>query len=413
LWLEGVGENHANNLPHVGLDCWSPNLNIARDPRWGRILETTGEDPYLTGAFGAEYTSGLQSNVDVDPDHLQAIVTLKHFAAYSVEDYGPESRHTFDAVISDYDAATTFFPAFKVAVKEGDAKGVMCSYNEYNGIPSCGNEWLLKDVLRGDVESGGFGFDGYVTSDSGAVEDIYATHKYNDSTPQEGISYAIKASCDVDSSLDNGSDSTGSPYTWYLQDALDEQLLSMDDVDSALNHTLFLRFELGLFDVDDDNTNQFWNVPKEVIGSDDHVELAKDAARQSFVLLRNDNDAVLPFKRGSKIAVVGPHANATEVLVGNYLGQMCVTNDFSCLESPFAKIGEMNDGGDVQMSVGCTNTTCEDDSQIGDAVSVASDADVVVMVMGIDTKSVERESHDRDEIGLPGNQNKLIAGEST
>ena len=411
LWLEGVGENHENNLPHLGLDCWSPNLNIARDPRWGRILETTGEDPYLTGEFGGAYTSGLQLNPEIDADHLQAIVTLKHFAAYSVENYGNESRHTFNAVVSDYDAASTFFPAFKAAVTEGDAKGVMCSYNEFNGVPSCGNDWLLKDVLRGDLENGGFGFDGYVTSDSGAVEDIYKTHKYNDASPQQGISYALQATCDVDSSLDHGSDSTGSPYTWFLQDALDEDLLSMDDVDAALNRTLFLRFQLGLFDPDDEDTNQFWNVDPEVIGQQKHVEMSAEAARQSYVLLRNDNDVILPFTRGQKIAVVAPHSNATKNLVGNYLGQFCEggISDFSCIQTPFEAIKEANAGADVFIAAGCSNTTCEDGSLIDDAVAVADDADLVVMIVGIDSNTIERESEDRVEIGLPGQQNVLIA----
>eukprot|EP00493_Phyllostaurus_siculus_P027995 UN28343 len=179
LWLEGVGENHLNNLPHLGLDCWSPNINILRDPRWGRALETTGEDPYLNGVFGAEYTIGLQNgsaSTVQDSRYLQAIVTLKHWDAYSLEgkwgENGNITRHSFNAEISEFDFQSTYSPAFKESVVRGGAKGVMCSYNAVNGVPSCANP-KLYDVLRNE-----WGFDGYVTSDSGAVTDIYTPHNY-------------------------------------------------------------------------------------------------------------------------------------------------------------------------------------------------------------------------------------------
>jgi beta-glucosidase-like glycosyl hydrolase len=131
LWLQGVGENHGNNLPHLGLDCWSPNINVARDPRWGRILETSGEDPFLSGRFGAAYTQGLQQASPAEPHgFLQGVATLKHFAAYSLEAYRDVTRHTFDAVASPYDLATTYWPAWRNAIVAGGARGVMCSYNE-------------------------------------------------------------------------------------------------------------------------------------------------------------------------------------------------------------------------------------------------------------------------------------------
>jgi len=216
LWLQGVGENHDDNLPHLGLDCWSPNINIARDPRWGRVVETTGEDPVLTGAFGIEYTKGLQVS-DAKEDYLQAVVTLKHFAAYSVEAYGGVNRHQYDADVSKYDAASTFFPSWRDSVGEGGAKGVMCSYNSVNGVPSCANDFLLEGVLRAPVEAGGMGLDGYVTSDSGAVADIYkkTAHGYA-RTPAEGVAEALNATCDVDS---------GGQYTTYGQRAVNTGLV--------------------------------------------------------------------------------------------------------------------------------------------------------------------------------------------
>jgi len=241
LWVQGVGENQVDNLPHLGLDCWSPNINIARDPRWGRVLETTGEDPVLTGRFAVEYSLGLQRGGGVaasnnsgcggdsgsgneggisdggvggggdnddnkgsgggDSGYLVGVTTLKHFAAYSLESYGGVTRHTYDAGVTPYDLATTYLPAWRMAIADGEARGVMCSYNEVNGVPACGSDFLLKTVLRGPVERGGLGFDGYVTSDTGAVEDIYkpTAHSYVASGP-EGVALALGATCDVVSS---------------------------------------------------------------------------------------------------------------------------------------------------------------------------------------------------------------------
>ena len=151
LWLQGVGENHASNLPHLGLDCWSPNINIVRDPRWGRNLETPSEDPFVCGRFGEEVTRGLQEGAD--ERYLQAVVTLKHFDANSLEGaWGPHgtlTRHTVDVNISLYDLFSSYLPAFERSVARGGAKGVMCSYNAINGVPSCVNGWLLTTVLRG------------------------------------------------------------------------------------------------------------------------------------------------------------------------------------------------------------------------------------------------------------------------
>jgi beta-glucosidase-like glycosyl hydrolase len=216
LWLSDYGEMHVDNLPHLGLDCWSPNININRDPRWGRNLETPGEDPFLNGEYGAWHTRGLQEGEDAR--FLQAIVTLKHYDAYSLEDAGGKpgpSRHNFNAVVSVGDLAGTYFPAFKAAVRQGNAKGVMCSYNAVNGVPSCANKFLLQDVLRDT-----WNFSGYVTSDSGAVEDIYAQHHYRNMTAEQGVAAAVKAGCDIDSSLDKGHSSTGSPYTWSIKNAI-------------------------------------------------------------------------------------------------------------------------------------------------------------------------------------------------
>ncbi|GMH92933.1 hypothetical protein TL16_g12494 [Triparma laevis f. inornata] len=416
LWLQGVGENHDGNLPHIGLDCWSPNINIARDPRWGRTCETTGEDTFLTGVFGTEYTRGLQENTELDSDYLQAVVTLKHYAAYSLDNYAnpakPDEpsvqRHNYNAVVDPYDAATTFFPAWEMTVKESNPKGVMCSYNEYNGAPSCANKWLMKDVLRDK-----FGFDGYITGDSGAVEDIYVedAHNYTD-TPEEGIAAALEATTDIASSLDKGDHETGSPFTWYLQDAYYKKLVNDELIDSAMNHSLFLRFELGLFDSSSyENEEGFWHVPKEVINQEAHQKLAREVVEQSFVLLRNDN-SLLPLDRetGANVAVIGPHYNASSDLQGNYLGQACAGADrfdYSCIRGVGQAITDANKNGKTTLTKGCdinSNVT----SGIADAVDAAKAADYVVLVVGLNTDEIEAESHDRQYISLPGVQDQLI-----
>jgi beta-D-xylosidase 4 len=185
LWLAGAVEASAGSgRPHIGLDAWSPNININRDPRWGRNVEVPSEDPLVNGLFGQLYTQGIQVNDALDPTYLQAVVTLKHWDAYSLEDSDGFTRHNFNAVVSSYALADTFFPAFKRAVVQGGAKGIMCSYNSLNGVPTCANPFL-SHVLRGV-----WGFEGYQTSDTGALEDIYEQHKYV-ATVEEAACVAI------------------------------------------------------------------------------------------------------------------------------------------------------------------------------------------------------------------------------
>lgn len=417
LWLAGYGENHDDNLPHLGLDCWSPNININRDPRWGRNLETPGEDPYLNGQYGAWHTMGLQKGED--NRYLQAIVTLKHWDAYSLEDAGGAKgmpkRHNFNAIVSSADLAGTYFPAFKEAVKVGNAKGVMCSYNAVNGVPSCASKFLLQNVLRDT-----WNFSGYVTSDSGAVEDIYAQHHYLNMTAEEGVAAAVKAGCDIDSSLDHGHASTGSPYTWNMRKAVEKGLIKEADIDVLLEHSLRSRFELGLFDPIEDQPYWHYSV-EDKVDTEAARELNRLATREGLVLLKNDpfkgvlsmQDRALPLKAGQGvIAVLGPHANAQQAMVGNYLGQICPDSygSFTCIETPAQAIARMNGGNKtVVVQEGCTidgNSTDGFDGAV--AAAASADTKAVVMVMGLDTSSVEKEGHDRTDIGLPGVQLQLI-----
>jgi beta-D-xylosidase 4 len=387
LWLQGVGENHPNNLPHLGLDCWSPNINIARDPRWGRIMETSGEDPYLSGQFGTAYTIGLQ-NGTLDARYLQAVVTLKHWDAYSLEDSDGFTRYNFNALVSLYDFSNTYFPAFKASVTQGNAKGVMCSYNAINGVPTCASQFL-NNTLRGT-----WGFDGYVTSDSDSVSCIVADHHYT-ATAAEASAVAILAGTDIDS---------GNTYLDNLIPAVQQKLINMSSIDLALYHTLKLRFELGLFDPIEDQP--YWHVSPDVVNTAESQAFNLFATQSTFVLLKNDGP-ILPIPRGKNIAVIGPHGNATTALVGNYLGQICPggQNDFSCVVSPFLAIQQANTGGTTTYAMGCAINSA-DTSGFEEAITNAKLADHVLLFVGIDT-TIEGEAKDRANTTLPGVQPDL------
>ena len=419
LWLQGVGEDHDSNLPHIGLDCWSPNIGIVRDPRWGRNLETPSEDPTVCGSFGSEVTKGLQRS-PLDARYVQAVVTLKHFDANSLEgNWGPGgkiTRHTVDATVSKFDLQTSYLPAFRTAVVEGGALGVMCSYNAINGVPSCANPWLLGETLRGD-----WGFEGYVTSDSGAVVDVFKNHHFTANWTQT-VTKTLEAGCDIESASwpHDHAYATGGPYIDYAPAAVRSGELDEAVIDDALRHSVGLRFRLGLFDVAASASDEpLWNVPPSVVQSDEHVRRSKDATAQGLVLLQNGGgagadaaaSAVLPLKAGLKLAVLGPHAADQSVILGNYLGQICPASmgDRSCVQSVAEMVGQRNAraGGTTTNATGCaTNTT--DESGFSAALALAADADAIVFVGGLDL-DIERESHDRHDIGLPGVQPKLLS----
>jgi len=287
-----------------GLTFFSPNINIFRDPRWGRGQETYGEDPYLTGRMGVAFITGLQGD---DPLHLTAGATAKHYAVHS----GPEPlRHGFDAKASRHDIEDTYLPAFRDAVVEGKVQAVMCVYNAINGVPGCANEFLLKDTLRTS-----WGFRGWVTGDCDAVHDIFAGHKYAKSEA-EAAAVAIKAGTDNDCSVVFGPPGGVREYQKYV-DAMKQGLLPEAEVDAAIKHVMRTRFALGMFDPP--ALVKAAQVPDAVIDAPAHRELAAKVARASMVLLKNDG--VLPFAASvKKIAVVGPLADSTRVLLGNYNG---------------------------------------------------------------------------------------------
>jgi len=287
-----------------GLDFWAPNINIFRDPRWGRGQETYGEDPYLTARMGVAFVTGMQGD---NPKYYRVISTPKHYAVHS----GPEStRHTADVTVSKHDELDTYLPAFRATVTEAQAGSVMCAYNSINGEPACANEFLLQDQLRGKWD-----FKGYVVSDCGAVIDIYQGHHYE---PTQAQASAI--------SLKRGMDNECVDFTFKVKDnhdykpyldAVKEGYLKEGDIDTALIRLFTARMKLGMFDAPD--IVPYTKIDERQLNSPEHRYMARRIADESMVLLKNDG--TLPLKTsGIKIAVIGPLANRTKVLLGNYNG---------------------------------------------------------------------------------------------
>lgn len=281
---------------YKGLTYWNPNINIFRDPRWGRGQETYGEDPYLTGEMGAAFVRGLQGD---DPHYLKASACAKHYAVHS----GPEwNRHTFNAQVSDQDLWDTYLPAFQKLVTEAGVTGVMCAYNAFLGQVCCGNDILMMDILRNR-----WGFSGYVTSDCGAIDDFYKTHRLYDGP----------ASASADAVLHGTDCECGNSYN-ALAEAVAEGLVTEAQIDESLKRLFEIRFRLGMFDPDE--MNPYSRIPLSVLESPEHQAHALRMARESMVLLKNDG--VLPLNRGKvrKIALVGPNADEWKVFLGNYYG---------------------------------------------------------------------------------------------
>jgi beta-glucosidase len=288
-----------------GLDFWAPNINIARDPRWGRNQETYGEDPFLTGRMAVAFVTGMQGD---DPKYLRVIATPKHFAVHS----GPEPvRHTINVVVSRHDLEDTYLPAFRAAVVEGRAGSVMCSYNSVNGVPACANSFLLQNQLREAWK-----FSGYVVTDCDAIDEILSTHHFT-RTIAEAAAISMKAGVDNEC-VDSYAPATGnSDYVKYL-DAVKLGLVNESDVDKSVKRLLTARFRLGLFDPPE--MVKYAQTPDSEVDSEVHRQLALTTARESMVLLKNDG--LLPLQPGIKrIAVVGSLADSVRVLKGNYNGQ--------------------------------------------------------------------------------------------
>lgn len=374
---------------YKGLTFWSPNVNIFRDPRWGRGQETFGEDPYLTSRMGVAYVKGLQG----DGDLLKTAACAKHFAVHS----GPEAvRHEFNAVASKKDMAETYLPAFRVCVQEAGVEAVMGAYNRTNGEPCCGSKTLMQDILRGE-----WGFQGHYVSDCWAIRDFHEKHMVTH-TMEESAAMALKAGCDIN---------CGVTYQ-YLLNALKQGLVTEEEITESAVRAFTARYLLGLFE-----ETEYDSIPYEKVECEEHLAVAERLTRESVVLLKNDGILPLSVKAGQTVGVIGPNANSREALVGNYHGTS--SRYITVLEGIQDKVGH---NGRVLFSEGShlfadrVESLAWENDRISEAVTVAKHSDVVVLCVGLN-ETLEGEegdtgnsyaSGDKEDLNLPAPQRKLM-----
>ena len=371
---------------YKGLTFWSPNINIFRDPRWGRGHETYGEDPTLTTELGKAYIKGLQG----DGEYLKTAACAKHFAVHS----GPEAdRHHFNVNPSKKDLEETYLPAFEAAVKEADVESVMGAYNAVNGYPCCGSPELLQEYLREK-----WGFQGHVVSDCWAINDFHANHHFTD-TPAESSAAALKAGTDLN---------CGCTYRCLLT-ALAQKLITEDDIRQAAIRLFTTRYLLGIMDGQE---TEFDNIPYSAVECKEHVSAAIEAAEKGIVLLKNDGILPLDKKKLRSVGVVGPNANSRAALIGNYHGTS--SRYITVLEGIQDELGE-----DVRVyySEGChlfkdrVQNLGQADDRLAEAQVVADQSDVVVLVLGLD-ETLEGEEGDTGNADASGDKLSLLLPES-
>jgi beta-glucosidase len=392
-----ASKHNGNSKWFGGLTFWSPNINIFRDPRWGRGQETYGEDPFLTGTLGVAFIKGLQGD---DPQYMKAMACAKHYAVHS----GPEpERHRFNAAPSYRDLYETYLPHFEMAVREGHVGGVMGAYNAVYGVPCCASTFLLTDILRNQWK-----FDGYVVSDCGAIHNIWGAreHRYVD-TPEEAAAAAVKAGCNL---------CCGGDYNALVK-AVQKGLISEKEIEQALYYTLWTRFRLGLFDPAE--KCPYWKIGIEQNDTPEHRQLALQVARESIVLLKNDG--LLPLNRSKvkKIAVFGENANAKNMLWGNYNGTP--SRSVTILDGIRELAGS---GVEVTYAQGCPLVVRTAGSGAGrrrfgpgaqpaapirplpelrdEALRIAANADILVYVGGINSQLEGEEGSARGAGGVEG-----------
>jgi len=312
---------------YTGLTFWSPNINIFRDPRWGRGQETYGEDPYLTGRMAVSFIKGLQGT---DAKYFKTIATAKHYAIHS----GPEySRHVDNIFVNDRDLYETYLPAFRASVKEGNVQSVMCAYNRFRDQPCCGSDLLLTGILRNE-----FGFNGYVVSDCGAISDFYTKNAHHlVETPSQAWGWSVATGTDLNC------ETPGSFLVNNLDSAINNGIINEKDLNTSLIRLYITRFKLGMFDPE--MMVPYSKIPMSVVGSREHLDLAARAAEKSLVLLKNNG--ILPLKRARKVALIGPNADNSDILIANYNGMPIVP--VTPLTGLRQKLGESN----VIYSPGC------------------------------------------------------------
>ena len=370
---------------YKGLTVWSPNVNIFRDPRWGRGHETYGEDPYLTSRLGVAFINGLQGDGDV----LKTAACAKHFAVHS----GPEAdRHHFDAVVSKKDMRETYLPAFEACVKEANVESVMGAYNRTNGEPCCAHTELMVDILRDEWD-----FKGHYVSDCWAIKDFHENHMVTKNS-RESAALAIEKGCDVN---------CGSTYLCLLQ-AYKEKKVTKEQIRTSAIRLFTTRFLLGLFD-----GSKYDSIPFSEVESKEHLQLSQTAAEKSMVLLKNDG--ILPLKDSDvkTIAVIGPNANSRAALIGNYHG---TASRYITVSEGIQDYCEDKDIR-VYYSEGChlfkdrVENLAKPDDRIPEAVAIAKLSDVIILCVGLD-ESLEGEEGDTGNSYASGDKESLLLPQS-
>ncbi|XP_073009826.1 probable beta-D-xylosidase 2 isoform X1 [Typha latifolia] len=371
------------NGGQAGLTMWSPNVNVFRDPRWGRGQETPGEDPTVSGRYAAEYVRGLQQ--PYGHNRLKLAACCKHYTAYDLDNWKGVDRFHFNAVVSKQDLEETFNVPFKACVVEGKSASIMCSYNQVNGIPSCADPNHLRNTIRGQ-----WGLNGYIVSDCDSVDVLYNNQHYT-SNPEDAAADTLKAGLDLD---------CGSFLAQHTGSAVQKGKVSDGDIDAAVTHTVAVQMRLGMYD-GEPSEQHFGDLGPNDVCSSAHQELAAEAARQGIVLLKNNKRGALPLSTANlhTVAVIGPNSDATVTMIGNYAGVPCGYT------SPLQGIGRY---AKTIHQMGCTNVACTgDDQPIDAAVDAARQADATIMVVGLD-QSIEAEGRDRESLLLPGRQQELV-----
>lgn len=389
------------NADQAGLTFWAPNINIFRDPRWGRGQETPGEDPMVASLYAVDYVSTFQSQSgwnpstsffgggrkalgEIDRGSMMLSACCKHYTAYDLEKWRNFTRYTFDAQVSEQDLEDTYQPPFKYCIKEGGASCLMCSYNKVNGVPSCARGDLLKEIREQ------WGFDGYITSDCDAVGIIFEDQKYA-SSPEDAVADVLKAGMDIN---------CGTYLLRHTESAVKLGKVTEKDIDGALFNLFSVLLRLQLFN-GDPAKQQYGELSACDVCTKEHRELALEAARQGLVLLKNEG-GLLPLTRSNvaSIALVGPAGNSTEVLGGDYSGVPC---------EPMTFLDGLRDYvPNTAFVAGCANTSCLAVDGLEEAVQVAEVSEVVVVIAGLNLTE-ETEDHDRVSLLLPGRQEELVS----
>lgn len=378
-----------------GLTYWSPNINLFRDPRWGRGEETYGEDPYLMGRMGVAFVKGLQGD---HPKYLKIVSTPKHFAVHS----GPEKeRHRIDIKISKKEMYESYLPHFRDCVKEAGAYSIMGAYNRVNGEPCCGSITLLEKILRQE-----WGFKGYVVSDCGAIGDFFTGHKVVE-TGAEAAAMALKAGCDLFCRITFPLITKKMKRFHWIINAVEQGLISEEIVDKSVKRLLLARFKLGMFDPPE--MVPYTSISKKILGCEKHKNLTIQMAREAIVLLKNENKILPLDKNISSIAVIGPNSKAKKTMLGNY-----TFRSFKKV-TPLEGIKKTVSGSTkVYFSKGC-DLDKGSEKDVRKAIEVAEKSEIVVMVLGISQKfegeeaqGLNKSDDDRQFLGLPPIQQELL-----